>query len=282
MHGLKTLHIFACHKAGLTILLIGLLYQNSWGKSAESDRCILATTQVERALHLPDGFLSAMSRVETGRPDTDGTLSPWPWTINAAGVGYHYHSLREAIEAVEDFQKKGVRSIDVGCMQVNIMHHPDAFSSLEMAFDPYQNALYAGQFLKQMFEKKGSWPRAAAAYHSQTPGIGEPYLWRVIEEWAIPQDGRQIKTPNIASHHPLFARNPSQNMKRDITKGIRVASKAPHVPLKQFRPFRGFQHFSEPPPTHNRINNAPKGRSLASYRAAPVRIATTLPQAASY
>lgn len=44
--------------------------------------CREATAQVERALRLPDGFLSAISRVETGRPDENGTLLPWPWSIN--------------------------------------------------------------------------------------------------------------------------------------------------------------------------------------------------------
>ena len=30
----------------------------------------------------------------------------------------------------------GERNIDVGCMQINLMHHPDAFASLEEAFEP--------------------------------------------------------------------------------------------------------------------------------------------------
>ena len=31
---------------------------------------------------------------------------------------------------------RGVRLMDVGCMQVNLQMHPDAFPSLDAAFDP--------------------------------------------------------------------------------------------------------------------------------------------------
>jgi hypothetical protein len=37
-------------------------------------------------------------------------------------------------------QGEGVRSIDIGCMQINLVHHPDAFGSLEAGFDPITNA----------------------------------------------------------------------------------------------------------------------------------------------
>ena len=72
-------------------------------------------------------------------------------------------------------QAQGVRSIDVGCMQVNLMHHPNAFASLDAAFDPTANALYAARFLNTLYGISGSWVQATAAYHSQTPAIGADY-----------------------------------------------------------------------------------------------------------
>ena len=72
-------------------------------------------------------------------------------------------------------QAQGVRSIDVGCMQVNLMHHPNAFTSLEAKYDPTINALYAARFLNSLYGIGGSWVQAAAAYHSQTPAIGADY-----------------------------------------------------------------------------------------------------------
>ncbi|GCD54141.1 transglycosylase SLT domain-containing protein [Acetobacter pasteurianus] len=258
-------------------------------KSPEAMRCIAATSQAERSLHIPDGFLSAMSRVETSKPDPDGTLAPWPWTVNAGGVGYHYASREEAIEAVYSFKARGINSIDVGCMQVNIMHHPDAFSSLENAFDPLPNSLYAGRFLIQMYSKMGSWPKAAAAYHSQTPGVGEPYQWKVLEEWSKPQDGRantdgkphpfhELRT-NLASIHPTTKPRPMfvSKVEKDgnLDEEQTHNNPTPH-PVKMFRPFKGNQKFSEiNSPKH--FDGLQKGRTLASYRAMPVRITTTFP-----
>ena len=70
---------------------------------------------------------------------------------------------REAVAAVRGLQARGVRSIDVGCMQVNLMHHPDAFPSLDVAFDPQANAAYAARFLKELYAQTGDWTRATAA-----------------------------------------------------------------------------------------------------------------------
>ena len=80
-------------------------------------------------------------------------------------------------------QARGVRSIDVGCMQINLMYHPAAFSSLEQAFDPFSNARYAATFLRRLFEQSASWQAAAAAYHSQTAPIGAEYAQRVALFW---------------------------------------------------------------------------------------------------
>ena len=43
---------------------------------------------------------------------------------------------QQAVAAVQALQARGVRSIDVGCLQVNLMYHPIAFASLDDAFDP--------------------------------------------------------------------------------------------------------------------------------------------------
>ena len=44
--------------------------------------------------------------------------------MNAEGVGTYYPSKAAAIAAVEALQARGVQSADVGCMQVNLLHHP--------------------------------------------------------------------------------------------------------------------------------------------------------------
>jgi hypothetical protein len=149
--------------------------------------CRSAVAAAESGRRVPDGFLAAIARVESGRADpSSGTVSAWPWTVNAEGMGAYYGTKEEAVAAVRALQARGVRSIDVGCLQVNLMHHPEAFASLEQAFDPLANAAYAADFLVSLFTQTGSWPLAAAAYHSQTPTLGAAYQKRVLAEWAVP------------------------------------------------------------------------------------------------
>jgi hypothetical protein len=138
----------------------------------------------ETALQLPAGLLRAIGRVESGRRDPEtGRVAPWPWTINANGQGRYFADFASAAQAVRDLRAAGTTSIDVGCFQVNLFHHAQAFQTLEEAFDPATNAAYAAAFLAGLRQKLGSWERAVAAYHSATPERGEPYRERVYAAW---------------------------------------------------------------------------------------------------
>jgi hypothetical protein len=110
-----------------------------------------------------------------------GTLSPW--SINVEGKPYRFSSKQQAIEAVRKFQHRGVKSIDVGCMQINLKHHPRAFQSLEQAFDPQTNIAYAARFLKQLMKTYQSWNKAVGAYHSLTPHYSDRYKNKVFHYW---------------------------------------------------------------------------------------------------
>jgi len=146
--------------------------------------CRQAIESAAPAHGVPTALLAAMGRVESGRRDRTGTAShPWPWTVDAEGQGAFYDSKAEAIAAVRVLQARGVRSIDVGCMQVNLMHHPDAFGSLAQAFDPTANADYAARFLHDLFGQTGTWPKAAALYHSATPDLAAEYQRKVMAVW---------------------------------------------------------------------------------------------------
>jgi hypothetical protein len=146
--------------------------------------CEAAIAGAEAVTNLPSRVLTAISLRESGRIDPDtGRVRPWPWTINFEGTGHFYATKEEAIAAVQNIQATGGISIDVGCMQVNLMHHPDAFATLDDAFDPIRNAAYAGHFLRELFASLGDWGTAIAAYHSRTPGVGEPYRDQVVATW---------------------------------------------------------------------------------------------------
>jgi hypothetical protein len=146
--------------------------------------CEPAIAAAEHAGKLPPRLLNAIALVESGRyHDTTKTVHPWPWTINAEGEGHYYASKADAIGAVRALQIRGVRSIDVGCMQVNLMHHPEAFGSLDEAFEPSVNAAYATQFLNRLHAPADDWSKAIGDYHSATPALGDPYRAMVILRW---------------------------------------------------------------------------------------------------
>jgi hypothetical protein len=146
--------------------------------------CEAAIDAAEAAAKLPARVLTSIALRESGRVDPDtGRVRPWPWTINYEGAGHFYASKDEAIAAVQQIQAGGGQSVDVGCMQVNLQQHPEAFLTLDDAFDPQRNATYAARFLTSLFASLSDWGTAIAAYHSRTPGIGEPYRDQVVATW---------------------------------------------------------------------------------------------------
>ena len=150
------------------------------------DTCLPGISAAEHRFALPAKLLQSIGIVESGRPDpASGHVTPWPWTINVAGTGYVFPTKSAAIETVQTLQSAGVKSIDVGCMQINLMHHPNAFASLDEAFSPSANTQYGARFLSALYRETGNWPRAAAAYHSRTDEIGVPYETRIMAIWPL-------------------------------------------------------------------------------------------------
>jgi hypothetical protein len=231
--------------------------------------CRAAIEAAESAHHIPDAFLSAIARVESGRTDpATGLLVPWPWTINAEGAGSFFATKAEAIAAVRTLQARGVRSIDVGCLQVNLLQHPEAFASLDQAFDPAANAGYAAGFLVALFGGTHSWPLAAAAYHSQTATLGAAYQRRVLAEWAVPDLG------GLAGVTHATPRSPAASASRAAPAQLASVPPAPVSPAGSL-PTRGGL------PVRPRLPfTIATGRNLAAYRGMPTQLVRALPRKA--
>ncbi len=214
--------------------------------------CRGAIAAAEHAGAIPPLLMAAIGRVESGRRDpVSGVTTPWPWTINADGQGSFYDTKAQAIAAERALQARGVRSIDVGCMQVNLMHHPDAFAGLDQAFDPSDNAAYAARFLNELHAQTNDWPRAAAQYHSSTPGLAVAYQAKVLAAW---MEERRLAggMPPIAGAWPVMPGALPSGAASGYPGG--VPATLPH--------------------------GAPSvGRDLAAYRAAPVLYAIRAPVA---
>ena len=150
-------------------------------KLETSELCLKAATPVERRLDTPRGLLQAISLKETGRWDQKRGISyPWPWTVTAGGKGIYFATKEQAIHKVQVLRKKGVKNIDVGCMQINLFYHPNAFDSLDQAFNPLTNTRYAADFLTNLYKNNGSWNLAIEKYHSGNTARGTKYRKAVI------------------------------------------------------------------------------------------------------
>src|SRR4051794_8921330 len=166
--------------AGLLLVLLGLASP----AAAQEDpwtACRRAITAAEPRSGLPPGLLLAIALVESGRNDPrSGRFEPWPWSLNVEGEGRAPPSQAAAAAEVAALQAEGRRSIDIGCMQVNLLHHPDAFQDVPTGLRPETNVRYAIGFLKALHGRFGNWAEAIANYHSADAERGADYHRRVV------------------------------------------------------------------------------------------------------
>lgn len=206
---------FARALSGALLLLAGLVAGDAQAITSATNLgiralqkqgiCRQATYKVEKETGLPRMLLYAIALTETGKWDrATGESIAWPWTINARGRSHFYKSKVLAIAAVRRLQARGIRSIDVGCMQVNLRYHPDAFDSLDQAFDPRLNAAYAAKFLKQLHEKDRSWTVAIGHYHSHNRAKYKPYRRKVQRLWRA--ERRRVAIARRAAQRQIRAR----------------------------------------------------------------------------
>lgn len=166
------------------------------GPAAAPTACEQAGQAAEQTYGLPPGLLVAVGRAESGRWNAAAQrFIPWPWAADIDGTPRWYDTMAAALSDIQTQNADGHHSIDVGCYQINLGWHPDAFASLQQAFDPVANANYAAAFLRTLNTRLGSWPAAVAAYHSSNPELGNPYKDRVMAFWSA--------TPPLPAAAPL-------------------------------------------------------------------------------
>lgn len=144
--------------------------------------CRQAVAQVDGGGELPEHMLTAIALVESGRWHEDSEeILAWPWTVTAEGRGRYLPNKAAALAEIKALKAKGISNIDVGCMQINLRHHPKAFEDLEAALDPGRNVAYAAKLLRNLRQQRGSWTRAVGDYHSTTPSRSGPYRVKVFQ-----------------------------------------------------------------------------------------------------
>lgn len=142
-----------------------LLLPSAGGQASVGCETALRSAAVRHGV--PDDLLVALGRVESGLN---------PYAVNAGGRPFFGTDTASATAYVEEAQRQGVTFIDVGCGQIDLYWHPDAFETLEAAFDASRNADYAARFLAELHARHGSWPAAVAHYHSARASAQNRYL----------------------------------------------------------------------------------------------------------
>lgn len=212
------------------IIFLSICCSNAYTQNGFSS-CEVFIRQQENFYHIPMHLLKAVSLIESGRTIKPGKRVAWPWTINVNGRGYVFETKDEAINAVKKFKRQGEGSIDVGCMQINLKHHPTAFRDLESAFDPQLNVAYAAQFLNNLKRQFGNWKTAVAHYHSASPKFHQPYRDKIHKQWST-------------------LRNSSGNMTPIVHDIAYTANSVTSTPIRS--PILGNTHF-EQPKVHQRV-----------------------------
>lgn len=146
----------------------------TFAAQASEPDCEAMAAEVGRLAQLPDGYLPAISRIESGRQRA-GKRRAWPWTLNHSGKGLYFESKAEALAYLRTATVKGRTNIDVGCMQINHYWHGHTFGSLEEMIDPVKNIKYAAAYLTELYERHGSWVEAVKHYHSPDEARGVRY-----------------------------------------------------------------------------------------------------------
>ena len=172
----------------------------------QNNACHAASRSHERSAAIPSNLLTSIALAETGRWNAEKReIFAWPWTVTSGSLGTYYPTRQDAIDAVQKLQTKGVTNIDVGCMQINLQYHPNAFSSLDQAFDPDANVGYAKKFLVGLHKSTGSWIQAAANYHSTSPQLNLNYRTKVLRIWREVSGVSLGQLPLKPSTNPAYA-----------------------------------------------------------------------------
>lgn len=204
--------------------------------------CLNATQTMEKHYNIKKHLLTTIASVESGRwNEKTQQKMAWPWTINAQGKGYFFNTKAEAVQKVRELQTKGIRSIDVGCMQINMLYHGHEFKSIEEAFDPMHNVEYAAKFLTNLYENNNhDWLKAAMSYHSTSPQKAQRYRKKIVAAFET------VKTAYNDLDATLHSVSPAGNIKvkvpetqismpKQISVAVNKAEKTPKLDVAAWR-----------------------------------------------
>lgn len=161
--------------------LFGLLQASAVpGRAAQTQICDAAAQYAAQETGVPLSILRAVTLAETGHTSgADRRFAAWPWAIQSGNRGDWFADQHAALAHVQNLMAQGTRNIDIGCFQLNLHWHGEAFQSLEEMISPQQNAIYAARFLQDLYQESGDWRIAVGRYHSRDDARAQAYVARL-------------------------------------------------------------------------------------------------------
>ncbi|OUX17082.1 MAG: hypothetical protein CBE11_00395 [Rickettsiales bacterium TMED251] len=178
--------------------------------NANNFSCLQATQKFEKIYELPNKLLLSMALTESGRKLKNGDFVSWPWTVNYKGTGKFFKNKKIAVDFVNNYTQGGRKNIDLGCMQINYMYHPNAFKNFSDAFDPQMNVEWSAKLIKTLYDRFGSWKKAVGYYHSYRTSKRTKYSAKVFDTWL------DIKNNN--KYNDIEYINNKENPRNEFTK----------------------------------------------------------------
>ncbi len=127
--------------------------------------------QIAHEYDIPPGVLYSVALQESRMRLRSRQTRPWPWTLNVAGVPRRYPTRIAAYKGLTFYLERGIRSIDVGLMQVNWRYHQDKLGTPWQALDPYHNVRTGAKILATEYRETQDWFKAIGRYHSPGPSV---------------------------------------------------------------------------------------------------------------
>ncbi|MFG1304680.1 transglycosylase SLT domain-containing protein [Xanthobacter autotrophicus] len=119
---------------------------------------------------VPAPVLFAIALQESGI-ERDGTLMPWPWTLNVAGVSRRFATHAEAcVGLIEALRKVPPTRVDAGLGQINLGYHKQRYGHPCDLLDPDRNLTIAAEILREQYRPGEDWLLAAGRYHRPAGG----------------------------------------------------------------------------------------------------------------
>lgn len=203
----------------LALAVTGLLsaagFSAAASPHAKSDfTCPQLIANAEARRQIPHGLLMAIAITESG---LDGT--PNPFAMNIAGRSYHASGTREMASIIASNQKRGITSIDVGCMQINLKYHAENFRSYTELLDSATNVEYGASYLIKLAAEQGSWREGVMDYHNKRNSARR--AWYGCKVW-----NNYLRITHARSGYIACPRTPSGS---SVASNTSAASKTPLV-----------------------------------------------------